>query len=65
MIRAFASEALRREEDAYRVEADEWWQVLDGGNDVLQGYLAGSAELAGGSEGSSPPRKGSRLRRYA
>lgn len=43
-----------REEDAYRVEADEWWQVFDGGKDVLQGC---SAELAGGCEGSSPPRK--------
>jgi len=31
------ADALIREEDAYRVEADEWWQVLDGGKDVLQG----------------------------
>jgi hypothetical protein len=41
-----------------RVKGDEWWQVVDGGNDVLQGCLVGSAELAGGCEGSRPPNEG-------
>lgn len=57
-MRSSPSDALSREEDAYRVEAGEWWQVFDGGKDVLQGCWVGSAELAGGCEGSSPPRKG-------
>jgi hypothetical protein len=40
MMRSSPSDALNREEDANRVEADEWWQVLDGGKDVLQGCLS-------------------------
>jgi hypothetical protein len=58
MRRMSPTDVLSREEDAYRVEAGEWWQVFDGGKDVLQGCSAELAQLAGGCEGSSPPRKG-------